>query len=102
MRRTIENCMEILEIFRENRLEFIEKMEDHQDLMNDFDWAGKIKHPACKILRAWSKSEDNFENFQEILRYFDQNLYGKWTFSQFLLHISWIFDSAPKVYTSGR
>ena len=40
-------------------------MQDHRDLMNDFDWAGKSKQPACKTLRVWTKNEDNFEKFQE-------------------------------------
>ena len=40
-------------------------MQDHRDLMNDFDWAGKTKQPACKTLRVWTKNEENFENFQE-------------------------------------
>ena len=40
-------------------------MKYHQDLMNDFDWARKNKQPACKALRVWTKSEENFENFQE-------------------------------------
>ena len=57
--------MKILEIFGENRLDFIEKMQDHRDLMNDFDWAGKTKQRPCKILRVWPKNEENFENFLE-------------------------------------
>ena len=40
-------------------------MHAHQDLMNDSDWAGKTKQPACKGLRVWTKNEENFENFQE-------------------------------------
>ena len=40
-------------------------MPDHQDVMNDFDWAGKTKQSACKTLRVWTKSEANLENFQE-------------------------------------
>ena len=40
-------------------------MQYHQDLMNDSDWAGKIKQPASKILRVWTKNEENFEHFQE-------------------------------------
>ena len=40
-------------------------MQDHQDLMNDFDCGGKTKQPACKTLRVWTKNEENFENFQE-------------------------------------
>ena len=31
------------------------------------------------------------------LRFFDQNLYRKLTFHNFLLNISWISDSVPKV-----
>ena len=57
--------MKILEIFGENRLEFIEKCKIHRDLMNDFDWAGKTKQPSCKTLRVWTKSEENSETFQE-------------------------------------
>ena len=40
-------------------------MQVNQDVMNDFDWAGKTKQPACKTLRVWTKNEENFENFQE-------------------------------------
>ena len=40
-------------------------MQAYQDLMNDFDWAGKTKHAACKTWRVWTKSEENFEKFQE-------------------------------------
>ena len=36
------------------------------------------------------------------LRFFDQNLYGKLTFFLFLLSISWISASSPKVYTTCR
>ena len=72
-------------------------MQDHRDLMNAFDWADKTKQGACKTLRVWTKNDENFEIFQKNLRFFDQNIYGKWTFSQFLLNISWISDSAPKV-----
>ena len=56
--------MKILEIFGENRLEFI-KMQDHQDLMNEYDWADKTKQPAWKILRVSTKKEENFKKFQE-------------------------------------
>ena len=40
-------------------------MHAHQDLMNAFDWEGKIKQPACKTLRDWTKNEENFEKFQD-------------------------------------
>ena len=36
-------------------------MQDNRDLMNDFDWAGKSKQTACKILRDWTKNAENFE-----------------------------------------
>ena len=61
--------MKILEFCGENRLEFV-KMQDHQDLMNDFHWTGKSKQPACKTLRFWTKREENSENFQENLEIF--------------------------------
>ena len=68
--------MKILEIFEENRLKFVEKMKDHRHLKKDFHWAGKVKKAAGKILRVWTKNEENFDNF-------DQNLYGELTFSTF-------------------
>ena len=40
-------------------------MQDHQDLMNDFDWERKIKQAACKTFRVWTKNEENFGKFQE-------------------------------------
>ena len=77
-------------------------MKDQQHLKKDFHRACKIKKPVYNTLRVWTKNEENFEKFQETFRFFDQNLYGKWNFSHFLLNISWISDSSPKVYTSGR
>ena len=46
-------------------MEICRKMHARQDLMNDFDWAGKTKQTPCKTLLVWSKIEENFENFQE-------------------------------------
>ena len=40
-------------------------MQDHQDLKNDFHWAGKITQPASKMLRVWTKNEEIFEKCQE-------------------------------------
>ena len=57
--------MEILEIFGENRLDFLEKKQDRRDLMNDSNWSGKNKQGACNILRVWPKNEENFERAQE-------------------------------------
>ena len=72
--------MKILEILWENRLDFIDKKQDHRDLMNDFDLARKIKQNNCKTFRVWTKNIENFEIFKKILRFFDQNLYGKLSF----------------------
>ena len=75
--------MKILEIFEENRLKFVEKMKDHRHLKKDFHWAGKVKKAAGKILRVWTKNEENFEKVQANFENFDQNLYGELTFSTF-------------------
>ena len=45
-------------------------MQDHTDLKNDFDWAGKTKQLACKTLSVWTKNEENFEKFQENFKIF--------------------------------
>ena len=45
-------------------------MQYQQDLINDFDWAAKIKQLACKTLRVWTKNKKNFEKFQENLEIF--------------------------------
>ena len=42
-------------------------MQDHRDLMNDFDWPGKAKQPACKTLCVWTKHEETFEKFRDFL-----------------------------------
>ena len=57
--------MKILDIFWGKSTGIYRKKQDHRDLMNDSDWAGKSKQPACKTLRVWTKNEQNFENFQE-------------------------------------
>ena len=36
-------------------------MQDQQDLRNDFHRAGKSKYSASKIMRVWTKNEENFE-----------------------------------------
>ena len=52
----IENGMKTLEIFGENRLDLLEKKQDHRDLMSDFDWEAKTKQGASKTLRVKHKS----------------------------------------------
>ena len=53
--------------------------------MNGFDWAAKIKHPASKTLRVWTKNEEIFENFQE-------------NFEIFLLKSLWQIDFFTSFY----
>ena len=57
-------------------------MQDHQDLINDFDSAANTQQPASKTLPVWTKNED-FKIFKKSLRFFDQNLFGKWFFHNF-------------------
>ena len=45
-------------------------MQDPRDLMYDFDGAGKTLQQPTKTLRDWSKSEENFEKFQDNLEIF--------------------------------
>ena len=51
--------------------------------MYDFVCGDKTKQVAFKTLRVWPKNEENFEHLHENFDIFDQNLYGKFTFSQF-------------------
>ena len=62
--------MKILDIFLRKSTGIKRKKQDGRDLMNDFDWAGKTKQPACKTLRVWTKNEENFETFQQIFEIF--------------------------------
>ena len=57
--------MKVLDIFWRKSNGIYRKKQDHRDLMNDFDWAGKTKHHACKTLRVWTINEEIFEYFQE-------------------------------------
>ena len=72
--------MKILDIFWRKSTGFYSKMQDHRDLMNDFDWAGKTKQPATKLFAFGPKMTRIEKIFKKILRFFDQNLYGKLTF----------------------
>ena len=58
-------------------------MQDHQDLRNDFHWTGKIKQPAYKILRVWTKNEENFEKIsRKFWDFFIKISTENWLFSQ--------------------
>ena len=60
------------------------KMKDHQDLKNDFHRTGKIKKPAYKFMRIWTKNQENFERFQENFEIFLLKIsMENWLFSQF-------------------
>ena len=66
---TIGKEMEILENFRENRLEELLWRKLRLTTFHKYKGqgkAGKIKKPACKILRVWNKNEENFEIFKKI------------------------------------
>ena len=52
---------------------------------------GKNLKPSCKVLRVWTKNEENFEIFYK-------NLWKIDFFHNFLLHISWSSASSLKVY----
>ena len=54
-------------------------MQDQQDLRNDFDWADKISNLPAKPCAFGPKITIILKNFRKILRFFDQNLYGKLT-----------------------
>ena len=82
--------MKIRENFGENRLSFVEEFKIIKKLPNNLHLATKIKKPGRKIFRVWRKTEENREIFDTIL-------YGKLTFPQFSLNISWISASTPKV-----
>ena len=76
------------------------EMQVHQEARKGFHWARKSKQPASKALRFWTKREENFDKFQDSfeIKISMENC----IFSHFLLIISWISDSSPEVYTSGR
>ena len=46
------------------------KTRAYQNLMIDFDWAGKPKQPACTTLRVWTKNEENYEKFHKNVEIF--------------------------------
>ena len=77
-------------------------MQDHQELTNNFHWALKSMQLPCKVLHVSTKNEESFEKIQENFEIFWSTALWKWRFSQFLLNISCISASSPKVYTSGR
>ena len=73
-------------------------MQDNQHLTNNFHQTGKTKKPACKVLRVGTRKDLFLKIFKKILRFFDQNLYGKLTFFVNFHEISQIISaSAPKV-----
>ena len=85
MEKDYWKCDENAWNFRRKSTEICRKMQNHQHFRNDFHWTAKIKLPACKILTVWTKNEE------KILRFFNQNLYGKLTCFTIL---SWIYIGA--------
>ena len=59
--------------FRLNSPEICIKMIAHQDMMNAFHRAEKIKKSACKTLRVWPKNEqETLKSFKKNFGCFDQ------------------------------
>ena len=61
--------MKILENFSPQSTGNCRKMQPHQDLRNDFHWAGKIKQAACKTLCVWTKMKKILKNFNRNFRF---------------------------------
>ena len=62
----------------------------------------KLSNMPAKHCAFGPKMNRFLKNSKKILRFIDQNHYGKLSFSQFLLNISWISDAAPNEQTCGR
>ena len=60
--------MKIPENVRKNRLLFVEKFKIIK-FYEEFPTHKEIKKPVCKTLRGWTQNKEDFENFQEILRF---------------------------------
>ena len=84
--------MKILEIFGENRLKFVEKWK----IINIWRMISigpeKLRNVRAKCCAFWPKNEENFEIF------WSKSLWKIDFFSHFLLNISWISGTSPKVY----
>ena len=76
--------MKILEIFGENRQEFIEKCKIIEIWWMSSIGPVKLSNLPAKLCELGPKMKRILKNFKKILRFFDQNLYGKLTFSQIL------------------
>ena len=75
--------MRILERFGENRLEFVAKLKIIKILRMIPIGQGNVRNLPAKICAFGPKMKKNLKNFKKIiLSFFDQNLYGKLTFSQ--------------------
>ena len=57
----------------------------------------KLSNMPAKLCAFGPKMKRVLKIFKKILRFFDQNLWKIDFFHNFLLNISWISDSAPKV-----
>ena len=55
--------MKILKNFWRNLTVICRKIQNNQDSANNFHLAVKDKKPASKILRVWTRKDQNFENF---------------------------------------
>ena len=77
---TIENDMKIHEIFGENRLKFVEKCKIIKNSGMSSIGQVKLSKLPAKICAFGPQMKEVLKKFKKILRFFDQNLYGKLTF----------------------
>ena len=79
-RGTIGNGMQILENFRENRLKFVEKFKIIKSWRINSIEHGELRFLGANICAFDPKVKKTLKFFKKILRFFNQNLYGKLTF----------------------
>ena len=97
-RKCIGKGMKILEIFGENRLKFVEKWKIIKIWRKIFIVTAKLRNLLANPCTFATKSRKTLKNLKKILTLFDQNLYGKLTFSPFFLNISGSSDLSETIY----
>ena len=94
----IANGMKILENYRGNRLEFVEKFK----IINIWRILSIMHLNLRNYLQSFARLDQKWRKFWKIVRkfwgFYSESLW-KIDFSLFLLHISRISASSPKVYT---
>ena len=73
----------ILEIFGDNTLKFVEQWKIINISRNIFIGKSKFRNMGANLSAFGPKMNKNLKSFQKILRFVDQNIYGKLTFFTF-------------------